>query len=118
MLTKVFWTLVALDGIAAVVLWKLFERGTHGLLILSYLIVVAAVLMTTCVFPLLRSDALRITAFVVPLLPSVPLLFSAITAAVKSVQEQRQFSGSAYFDGPPLEGMRQISKRPLRSLEK
>jgi hypothetical protein len=87
MLTKVFWTLVALDGIAAVVLWKLFERGTHGLLILSYLIVVAAVLITTCVFPLLRSDALRITAFVVPLLPSRSTLQRSAPLAVRPKSE-------------------------------
>jgi hypothetical protein len=103
MITKVFWTVVALDGIAAVVLWKLFESGTHGLLILAYLVVVAAIVITTCIFPLLRSDGLRMAAFVVLLLPSALLLFSSAAAAVKTVREQRQFSGSAYFQGPALE---------------
>jgi hypothetical protein len=103
MLTKVFWTMVALDGIAAVVLWKLFERGTHGLLVAAYLVVVAAIVITTCAFPLLRSDGLRIAALIVLLLPSAPLLFSSVAAAFKTIHEQRQFSGSAYFQGPALE---------------
>ncbi len=103
MITKVFWTVVALDGIAAVVLWKLFERGTHGLLVAAYLVVVAAIVITTITFLLLRSDGLRIAAFIVLLLPSAPLLYSSVAAAVKTVQEQRQFDGSAYFQGPALE---------------
>jgi hypothetical protein len=103
MIVKVFWTVVTLDGIAAVVLWKLFERGTHGLLVAAYLVVVAAIVITTFTFPLLRSDGLRIAAFIVLLLPSAPLLCSSVAAAVKTVREQRQFSGSAYFQGPALE---------------
>ncbi len=106
MITKVFWTVVALDGIAAVVLWKLFEseRGMgQGLLVVAYLVVVAAIVITGCAFPLLRSDGLRIAAFIVLLLPSAPLVFSAIAAATKTVREQREFSGSAYFRGPALE---------------
>lgn len=103
MITKVFWTVVTLDGIAAVVLWKLFERGTHGLLVAAYLVVVAAIVITTCAFPLLRSDGFRTAAFIVLLLPSAPLLFSSAAAAAKTVREQRQFSGSAYFQGPALE---------------
>jgi hypothetical protein len=66
MITRVFWTVVALDAIAAVVLWKLFERGTHGLLAAVFLVVVAAIVLTTCTFLLLRSDGLRIAAFIVP----------------------------------------------------
>ena len=45
MITKVFWTVLALDGIAAFVLWKLFESGPHGqgegLVVLAYLVFVA-----------------------------------------------------------------------------
>src|SRR4051812_47727894 len=103
MITKVFWTVVTLDGVAAVALWKLFERGTRGLLVAAYLIVVAAIVITTCTFPLLRSDGLRIAAFLVLLLPSAPLLYSSVGATVKTVREQRQFSGSAYFQGPALD---------------
>src|SRR5689334_2701980 len=103
MITKVFWTVVTLDGIAAVVLWKLFERGTHGLIVAAYLVVLAAIVLTTCAFPLLRSDGLRITAFMFLLLPSALLLYSSVAAATSTVREQRQFSGSAYFQGPALE---------------
>jgi len=117
MLTKVFWTVAALDGIAAVVLWKLFERGTHGLLILAYLIVLAAILITTCIFPRLRSDGLRIAAFIVLLFPSATLLFSSVAAAVKTVQEQRQFSGRAYFDGPALALAQAMMKHDAASVK-
>src|SRR4051794_33884808 len=99
MITKVFWTVVTLDAIAALVLWKLFERGSHGLLVTAYLVVVAAIVITTCIFLLLRSDGLRIAAFIVLLLPSMPLLYSSVAASVKTVREDRQFSGSAYFHG-------------------
>jgi hypothetical protein len=103
MITKIFWTVAALDGIAAIVLWKLFDRGAHGLLVAAYLVVVAGIVITICTFPLLRSDGLRIAAFIVLLFPSALLLFSSGAAAVKTVQEQRQFSGSAYFQGPALD---------------
>src|SRR5215475_4382792 len=102
MISKVFWTVVILDAIAAVVLWKLFERGTHGLLVAAYLVVVAAIVITMFAFPLLRSEGWRIAAFVVLLLPSTPLLCSSVAASVNTVREQRQFSGSAYFQGPAL----------------
>lgn len=114
MLTKAFWTIVALDGIAAVVLWKLFERGPHGLLVAVYLVVLAAIVITTCAFPLLRSDALRIAAFIVLLLPSVPLLSSSVAAVVNTVRDQRQFSGSAYFHGPALDLARAMVKQDAR----
>ncbi len=103
MLTKAFWTVVTLDGIAAVVCWRLLQRGAHGLLVAAYLVVLAAIVITTCAFPLLRSDGLRTAAFIVLLFPSVPLVYSSVAAAVKTVQDQRQFSGSAYFQGPALE---------------
>lgn len=104
MLTKVFWTVAILDGIAAVVLWKLFERQTvHGFVVLAYLIVMAAAVVPICIFPFLRSDGVRIATFVVLMLPSAALLFSSAAAAVNTVREQRQFSGSAYFDGPALD---------------
>jgi hypothetical protein len=103
MITKFFWTVVALDGIAAVVLWKLFERGSHGLLVFAYLVAVAAIVITTLVFLLLRSDGWRTAAFIVLLLPSMPLVYSSIGASVNRVREERQFSGSAYFQGPALE---------------
>jgi hypothetical protein len=111
MITKVFWTVVTLDAIAAVVLWKLFERGTHGLLVAAYLVVLAAIVIPTCAFPLLRSDGLRLAVFVFLLLPSALLLFSSVAASVKTVQEQRQFSGSAYFQGPALELAQAMVKR-------
>src|SRR5258708_3468726 len=103
MITKVFWTVVTLDGIAALVLWKLFERGTHGLLVAAYLVVVATIAIASLTFPLLRSDGLRIAVFIVLLLPSAPLLYSSLAATVQTVREERQFSGSAYFQGPALE---------------
>src|SRR4051794_38513359 len=111
MLTKVFWTVVTLDGIAAIVLWKLFERGTHGLLVAVYLVVLTAIVIPTCTFPLLRSEGLRIAAFVVLLLPSAPLLYSSVAAVVKTVREEGQFSGSASFHGPALELARGMVKR-------
>jgi ankyrin repeat protein len=46
---------------------------------------------------------LRIAACIVLLLPSAPLLFSSVAAAFKTLREQRQSSGSAYFHGPALE---------------
>ena len=79
------------------------EGGRDGLLVAAYLVVVAAIVITACTFPLLRSDGLRIAAFIVLLLPSAPLLYSSVAASVKTVREQRQFSGSAYFQGPALE---------------
>ena len=103
MLTNVVWALVILDGIAAVVLWKLFERGTNGLLLLAYLIVLAAIVLTTATFPFLRSEGLRIAGLIVLLIPSAPLLISSVAASVKTIREQRQFSGSAYFKGPALD---------------
>ena len=103
MMTKVFWTVVTLDAIAALVLWKLFERGTHGLLVAAYLIVLAAIVVTSLTFLLLRSDGLRTAGFVFLLLPSAPLLYSSVAAAVNTVQQERQFSGSAYFQGPALD---------------
>src|SRR5262245_36506426 len=99
MITKVFWTVVTLDAIAAVVLWKLFERGTHGLLVAAYLAVVGGIVITTFTFPLLRTEGLRMAAFIVLLIPSAALLYSSVAATVKTVREQRQFSGSAYFQG-------------------
>jgi hypothetical protein len=107
MITKVFWTVVALDGIAAVALWKLFESGGHGqgegLLVVAYLFVVGVIVVTACIFLLLRSDAWRAGALILLLLPSAPLVFSTISTAVSRVQQRRQFSGSAYFQGPALE---------------
>jgi hypothetical protein len=104
MITKIFWTVAILDGIAAFVLWKLFRPGMGtGLLVLAYLVVVAAIVITACIFPLLRSDGLRIAALIFLLLPSVPLLFSSVTQAVTTVQSQRDFGGSAYFEGPALD---------------
>ncbi len=103
MITKIFWTVAALDGIAAVVLWKLFQRETvHGLLVIAYLFLLAVIVLASGAFPLLRSDGLRVAAFVVLLLPSAPLVYSAVAAAAKTVREQRQFDGSAYFQGPAL----------------
>jgi hypothetical protein len=110
-LTKIFWTVVILDAIAAVVIWKLFEGGTNGLLVLAFLIVLAAIVIPTCIFPLLRSEGLRITAFVFLMLPSAPLLFTSVAAAVNTVREQRQFSGSAYFQGPALDLAQAMVKR-------
>jgi len=103
MIAKAFWAVVVLDGIAAFVLWKILERGTHGLVVFAYLVVIGAIVVPTCIFPLLRSEGWRIAAFVVLLLPSTPLLFTSVAAAVKTVREQNQFSGSAYFHGPALE---------------
>ncbi len=107
MITKIFWTVVALDGIAAVVLWKLFESGSHGqgegLLVFAYLVVVAVILVTACTFLLLRSDGWRAAAFVLLLLPSAPLVYSTVATSIGRVLQQRQFSGSAYFQGPGLE---------------
>lgn len=103
MITKIFWTAVVLDAIAAVVLWKLFERGTHGLLVAAFLIVLFAIGITLVIFPFLRSDGWRIAALVALCVPSAPLLFSATAAAVNTIGTERQFSGSAYFQGPALE---------------
>src|SRR5215467_7368894 len=107
MITKVFWTVAVLDGIAAVVLWRLFKSGGHGqgegLLVAAYLIVVVILLVTACTFPLLRSDGWRAAAFILLLLSSAPLLYSTVAASVSRVKENRQFSGSAYFQGPALE---------------
>ena len=111
MITKGFWTVVALDGIAAFVLWKFFERGTHGLLVAAYLFLVAVIMITAFIFLLLRSDGLRTTAFLVLLLPSAPLLYSTMAAVVNRVHEERQFSGSAYFEGPALELAQAMVKR-------
>ena len=110
-MTKVFWTVVTLDGIAAAVLWKLFERGTHGLLVAAYLFVVITIVITAIAFCLLRSEGLRIAAFVVLLLPSTLLVYSSAAAAVNAVREERQFSGSAYFQGPALELAQAMVKR-------
>ena len=103
MVTKAFWALVILDGIAAVVLWKLFERGTNGLMLVAYLIVLAPIVLTSAAFPFLRSDGMRIATLIVLLIPSVPLVFSSVAASVRAVQDRRQFSGSAYFPGPALD---------------
>jgi hypothetical protein len=103
MITKIFWTVFALDGIAAFVLWKFFARGTPGLLVLLFLVVLAAIAITGCIFLLLRSEAWRIAAFVVLLLPSAPLLYFVVAAVANNIREQRQFSGSAYFQGPALD---------------
>jgi hypothetical protein len=107
MIAKVFWTMIALDGVAAVVLWRLFESGPHGqgegLIVAAYLVIVAVIFVAACTFLLLRSDAWRVAAFILLLLPSVPLLYSAIAGSVNRVREDRQFSGSAYFQGPALD---------------
>jgi hypothetical protein len=104
MITKVFWSVVILDGIAAVVLWKLFRGGMgSGPVVLAYLVIVAAVAIPACIFPLLRSDGFRIAALIFLLLPSVPLVYSSVQDAVSTIQAQRQSSGSAYFQGPALD---------------
>ncbi len=106
-MTKVFWTLAVLDAIAAVVLCRLFAKGPHGqfdgLLVVAYLVIVSGTVLTLGVFPLLRSDGLRAAAFVVLLLLSVPLLISSAGSAIKTIREERQFSGKAYFSGPALD---------------
>lgn len=103
MIVKVFWSVVALDCVAAFLLWKLVHGGTHGLLVAMYLAVLIAILVTALIFPLLRSDGWRIAAFVVLLFPSAPLLYFSAASAVTSVQSERQFTGSAYFGGPALD---------------
>jgi hypothetical protein len=107
MITKVVWAVVALDGIAAVVLWRLFVSRSHGmgegLLVIAYWFVVAVIAVSAGTFPLLRSDGWRTAAFVLLLLSSAPLLYSAVAGSVSQVEENRQFSGSAYFQGPALE---------------
>lgn len=103
MITKVFWTVVAVDCVAAFLLRRLFQTGGHGLLVAMYLAVLAGILVTILVFPLLRSEGLRVAAFIVLLIPSAPLTFFSAAAAVRSVQTERQFSGSAYFSGPAFE---------------
>jgi len=113
MITKVFWAVVTLDAIASLVLWKLFERGTHGLLVFAYLVVVGAIVVTTLAFPLLRSEGWRTAALIVLLLPSAGLLLSTVTAVANTVQTERQFSGSAYFQGPALELAQAMVKRDV-----
>lgn len=103
MMTKVFWAVVGLDAIAAVALWKLFERGTHGLLVAAYLFVLAAIAITAIIFLLLRSDGLRIAALIILLVPSAPLLYYSVAAVVTRDRDERRFNGSAYFRGPALE---------------
>ncbi len=103
MMTKVFWTAAILDAVAAVILWKLFERGTHGLLIALYLIVLFTIGLTLVIFPFLRSDGWRLAALIFLFVPSVPLVFYSAAAAVNTIRTERRFSGSAYFQGPALE---------------
>ena len=106
-LTTIFWAVVALDVIAAVVLKLVFDSGSHGqfdgLLVAFFLVVLAAIVLTACVFPLLRTDGWRMAAFVVLLIPSVPMVFSSVASVVNRIRDERQFSGSAYFQGPALE---------------
>lgn len=100
MIMKVFWTVMVLDGIAAIILWKLSERGTHGLLILAYWAVLILIGIMAAIFLLLRSDGWRTAALVVLLLPSAGLVLTAVGSAAKTIQEESQFSGGAYFRGP------------------
>jgi hypothetical protein len=111
MLTRLFWTVVALDAVAALLLWKLLARGTHGLIIAAYLFVLTAIALPTCIFPLLRPEGLRNAAFIFLLLPSASLLYWSFAATLTNVQEQRQFSGSAYFQGPALQLAQAMIKR-------
>ncbi len=105
-LTNIFWAVVALDVIAAVVLKLVFDSGSHGqfdgLLVAFFLVVLGAIVLTACVFPLLRTDGWRMAAFVVLLIPSVPMVFSSGASVVNRIRTERQFSGSAYFQGPAL----------------
>jgi hypothetical protein len=107
MIPKVFWTVAVLDGIAALVLWRLFVNEAHGLgeglLVLAYFVLVGVLLVTSCAFPLLRSDGWRTAGLVVLLLGSAPLLYSAAASSISHFEASRQFSGAAYFDGPALE---------------
>lgn len=104
MIGNIFWTVVAVDGIAAFVLWKLAQRtSTHGFLVLLFLIILGAIALTAAVFPLLRSDGWRTTALILLLLPSLPLVVFAGASAFKDISFDRQSSGTAYFDGPALQ---------------
>lgn len=111
MIVTIFWTVVALDAIAALLLWKLFERGTHGLLVALYLAVLLIIALVTLTFALLRSDSWRIAVFIALLVPSVPLVFYSVAAAVMNVVTERQFSGSAYFSGPAFDLAQALIRR-------
>ncbi len=117
MMAKIFWAVVAFDGIAAVVLWRLFASGTHGLLVAIFLFVIGVLTLTACSFPLLRSDGWRIAALLVLLLASVPLIATSILATAKRIQEQRQFSGSAYFQGPALSLAQALVRQDLAAVK-
>lgn len=105
-LTTMFWAVVALDVLAAVVLKLVFDSGPHGqfdgLVVAFYLLVLAAIAVTCAIFPFLRSDGWRTAAFVVLLIPSVPLVFSAGASVFNRIRDERRFSGSAYFQGPAM----------------
>ena len=93
---------MVLDAVAALMLWKLFERGTHGLLVLLYFACLLAIAAPAITFFLARPGALRTTAFVAMLLPSVPMIIYSAAAAFTRLRTDRQFSGTLYFSGPAL----------------
>jgi len=102
-ITKAFWTVVAVDAIATFLLWKFFAKGSHGLIIAAYLAVLALIAVTILVFPLLRSDGWRTATFVVLLAPSALLLITLAGATTSHFENKARFSGSAFFQGPALE---------------
>lgn len=86
MLQKMYWTVLALDGMAALVLWRSFESGPHGqfdgLVMAALLTLLVVISIPAGPFPLLRSNGWRIATFVALLLPSTPLLLWTAAGAV------------------------------------
>ncbi len=103
MLGKVFWAVIVLDAVAAVALWRMLQKGAPGILVLFYLMALAAIVITAALFAVTRADGWRMAALVAFLVTSAPFLLTAVAAKVKAVQSERQFNGKAYFHGPALE---------------
>jgi hypothetical protein len=102
MIAKIFWPLVTLDALAALVLWKVVEGPTHGLIILGYTIILTVIVITACLFPVFRSDGWRMAALICLLVSSAPVLFSSVSVVISTYQRQARSSGTAFFDGPAL----------------
>ncbi len=85
-LTKIFWTVVALNVVAAVTLQVGFAGGPHGqfdgLVKLFYMLMLAAIAVMSGLFLLLPAGGWRVAAFVVLLFPSASLVLWSAASVV------------------------------------
>lgn len=102
MLTKVFWAVLGLDVLAAMVLWH-FARSTPGAAVLLFLVVLIAIALFAALFTLVRAEWMRVIAFVLMAIPSGLLIGFAGVSAFTLMRDERRFNGTAYFHGAGLE---------------